>query len=99
MERFLDGHVENVGDGIALVAHGERFGIVAATAADFAGYVHIRQKIHFDAAEAIALAGFAAPAFYVKAEAAGAIAALARFGKHGEKLANRREDAGVRRGI
>ncbi len=49
--------------------------------------------------KAVALAGFAAAAFHVEAEAAGAIAALARFGKHGEKFANGREDARVRRRI
>src|SRR6267154_262052 len=76
-----------------------RFRIVAAAAADFAGDVYIGEKIHFDAAQAIALAGFAAPAFYVEAEAAGAVAAFAGFGEHGEKLANGGEDAGVGGGI
>ena len=84
---------------MAFVAHGQSFGVVAAAAADFAGDIHIRQKIHFDAAQAVALAGFAAAAFYVEAEAAGLVAALARFGKHGEKFADGRENAGVRRGI
>src|SRR3982074_1326112 len=84
---------------MAFEAHGERFGIVAAAAADFAGDVYIRKKIHFDAAQAIALAGFAAAAFYVEAEETGAVAALARLREHGEKLANGREDAGVGGGI
>src|ERR1700738_1034770 len=81
---------------MAFEAHGQRFGIVAAAAADFAGDVHIREKIHFYGAQAVALAGFAAAALYVEAEAAGTVDAFARFGKHGEKLANGREDAGVR---
>src|ERR1043166_2146514 len=84
---------------MALEADGERFGIVAAAAADFAGDVNIRKKIHFDAAQASALAGFAASALYVEAEAAGFVAALARFGKHGEEFADRRKNAGVRGGI
>ena len=84
---------------MALVAHGERFGIVAAAAAHFAHNVNVGQKIHFDAAEAVALAGFAAAAFDVEAETAGAIAAFARFRKHGEEFADRGEHAGVGGGI
>src|SRR5262245_30206688 len=82
-----------------LVANGQRFRIVAAAAADFTSHVHVRKKIHFDAAQAVALAGFAAAAFDVETETAGAIAAFARFGKHGKKLADGPEDAGVRSGI
>ncbi len=84
---------------MALVANGERFGIVAAAAADFAHHVNVGKKIHFDAAKAVALAGFAAAAFYVEAEAAGAIAAFARFREHGEEIADRRENARVGGGI
>ena len=52
-----------------------------------------------DAAQAVALAGLAAATLDVKAEAAGAVAALARFGEHGEQFADRREDSGIGRGI
>src|SRR6266852_1772821 len=95
LQGFGGRKIQDVGNGVAFEAHGERLGIVAAAAADFAGDVNIGKKIHFDAAQAIALAGFAAAAFYVEAEAAGTVAALARFGEHGEKLANGRENAGV----
>src|SRR5467141_322485 len=84
---------------MVLVADSERFGIVAAAPAHFAHHVNIRQKIHFDAAKAVALAGFAAAALDVKAEAAGAVAAFARFRKHGKEIANGREDAGISGGI
>ena len=82
-----------------LESHRQRFGIVAPAAADFALHVYVGQKIHFDAAETVALASFAAPALHVKAEAPGAVAALARFRKHGEELANRREHTGISSGI
>src|SRR6266852_1234229 len=88
LQGFGGRKIQDVGNGVAFEAHGERLGIVAAAAADFAGDVNIGKKIHFDAAQAIALAGFAAAAFYVEAEAAGTVAALARFGEHGEKLAD-----------
>ncbi len=98
-QRVFDGHFEQIGDGIAFVAHCKRLRVVAAAAADVAGDVNVRQKIHFDAAQAVALAGFAAAALHVEAEAAGLVAAFARFGQHGEEIANGREDSGVGGGI
>ena len=98
-QRVFDGHVEHVGDGVALVVDRERFAVVAAAAADFAGDVHVGQEVHFDAAQAVALAGFAAPALDVEAEASGLVAALAGFGQHGEEVADGGEDAGVGGGI
>src|SRR6266852_2519523 len=95
LQGFGGRKVQDVGNGMALETHGQRLGIVAAAAADFAGDVNIGKKIHFDAAETIALAGFAAASFDVEAEAAGTVAALARFGEHGEQLANGGENAGV----
>src|SRR6202022_2008137 len=68
-------------------------------AADFARHIHIGEKIHLDAAQAVALARFAAPALHVEAEPAGAIAPLARFGQHGEQFADGSEYAGVRRWV
>ena len=61
---------------MAFEADRQRFGVVAAAPADFAHHVDVGQKIHFDAAQAVALAGFAAAAFYVEAEAPGTVAAL-----------------------
>ena len=58
--------------------------VVAASAAHIAGDIDIGQEIHFDALQAVALAGLAAAAFYVETEAAGFVAALARFGQHGD---------------
>src|SRR6266446_10367371 len=91
--------IQNVADGMPFVAHGERFRIVAAAAANFAHHVNVRKKIHFDAAEAVALAGLATAALHVETEAAGAVAAFARFRKHGEEIADGRENARVGGGI
>src|SRR5229473_3229939 len=99
LQGFRGRKIQDVGNGMALEADSERFGIVAAAAADFAGDVDIGKKIHFDAAEAIALAGFATATFDVEAEAAGAIATFARFREHGEEFTDGREDAGVGGGI
>ena len=63
--------------------------------ADVARHVDVGQEVHFDLDHAVALAGFAAAALDVEAEAARAVAALARFGHPGEQFADRREQAGV----
>ena len=99
LEHVRYGHFEQVGDGIAVVADRQRFVVVAASAADFALHVNVGQEIHFDAALAFALAGFAASAGNVEGEASGFVSALARFGQHGVEVANRREDAGIGCGI
>ena len=84
---------------VAVVVDRQRFVVVAASAADFALHVNVGQKIHFDAALAFALAGFAASAGDVEGEAPGLVSALARFGQHGVEVANRREDSGIGCGI
>src|SRR5271154_4198580 len=81
------------------VTHGERFGVVTLAAANFAGYVNVREKIHFDAAQAVTLTGLAAPAFDVKAKAPRLVTAFARFWKHGKEFANGGKDSRVRGGI
>ena len=91
--------VQYVADRMSLVAHGERLGIVAATAAHFAHHINIGKKIHFDAPQAVALASFAAPAFHVEAEAARAVAALARLREHGKQVADGRKHSGVGRRV
>ena len=59
----------------ALVAHFQGFPVVAPSLAYIAGYVDIRQEVHFHLEYAIALAGLATPALDVEAEAPGRVAA------------------------
>src|SRR5208337_4075439 len=99
LEGIAGRQIQNIVDAVPLVANSKRFRIVAAAATNFAGDIHVREKIHFDAAEAFSLAGFATPAFHVEAEAPGAVTALAGFREHGKELANGGEDAGVGGGI
>src|SRR5271168_4661898 len=74
----IDGlQVQNVTDGMTFITHRERFGVVTLAAANLAGHVDVRQEIHFDAAQAVALAGLAAAPFDVKAEAPRLITAFA----------------------
>ena len=51
--------------------------------------------MHFHLDEAVALAGLAASAFDIEAEAPGVIAARARFGHRRKELAQRREETRV----
>src|SRR6516162_9236754 len=80
-------------------AHREGFRVVAAAAADLAGDIHVGKEIHLDAALPVALAGFAASPFDIEAETTGLVAALTRFGQHGEELADGSENAGIGGGI
>src|SRR5271157_791989 len=99
LQRIAGRQIQHIVDAVSLVANGKRFRIVAAAAAYFASDIHIGEKIHFDAAQAFALAGFTAPALHVEAEAPGAVTALAGFREHGEKFADGGENAGVGGGI
>ena len=92
LTRVIDGHVEDVGNIFALVFDFQRFPVVARTVTNLTGYVHIGQEIHFNADNAIAVAGLAAAAFNIKAKAAGLIAAHLRFGRLAEKLADKIKD-------
>src|SRR6202521_5860082 len=78
LQSFLDGHIQQVRDGIAFVTHRKSFGIVAAAATDLTGDIDIGEEIHLNSPQAATLAGFTATALYIEAEAPRAVAAFAR---------------------
>ncbi len=84
---------------MTFILHLQRLVIVPPPAAYVAGDVDIRQKIHLDAPKPVTLAGFAAPAFHVEAEAPRFVAALARFRQHGVQIADGREQPRISSGI
>src|ERR1700677_1509153 len=92
-------HVEDLGDALAFVLDFERVAIVALAAADFAGDVNVRQEVHLDADNAVALACLAAAALDVEGKAAGPLAAHSGLGQLREEFADWREEAGIGRGI
>src|SRR5690606_16469076 len=96
---FLNRHVENVGNALAAIIDIERRAVVAFALADIAGDVDVRQEVHLDLDDAVALAGFAAAALDVEREAPGRIAARLRFRQAGEPVADRGEGAGIGRGV
>jgi hypothetical protein len=71
LERVVDGHVEHVGDALALVAHLERLAVVALALAHLARHVDVGQEVHLDLHQAVALARLAAAALHVEREAPG----------------------------
>ena len=97
--RVLDGHLQHIGDGVALVGDVERFAVVALAVADIAGNVHVGQEVHLDLDQAVALAGLTAAALDVEAETSGTVAARTRFRELGKQVAQGREQAGVGRRI
>ena len=96
---FFHGHFEYVGNGLALVVYFEGFAVVALAVAGFAGYVHVRQEVHFNLQGAVAGAVLAAAALDVEGESAGGVAAHFRFAGLCEQLADVVEHAGVGGGV
>ena len=96
---LLDRHAEHFGDVLAFVLNVERLAVVALAMAHLARHVDVREKVHLDLDDAVALAGFAAPAFYVERKTAGTVTAFARHRHASEQFADRREEPGVGRGI
>ena len=77
----------------------ERLAVVAPPLALLARDVDVRQKVHLDRDDAIALARLAAAAFDVERKPSRPEAARLGFGHHREQIADEREEAGVGRGI
>src|SRR6185369_2063239 len=96
LERLGDGHLEDVGDRLALEVDLQRLAVVALAVADLARDVDVGQELHLDLEDAVALAVLAAAALDVEAEAAGRVAANARLRHAGEQLADGREQPDIR---
>src|SRR5690606_40806211 len=69
--------------------------IVALALPPLARNVHVRQEVHLDFDDAVALARFATAALDVEAETSRLVAARARFRNGGEHFADRREQSRV----
>ena len=95
LQRLLDGHLQHVVDAVALVQDVQGLAVVALAVAHVAGHVHVGQEVHLDLDQAIALAGLAAAAAHVEAEAARRVAACARLGHLRIQFAQGREQAGI----
>src|SRR6476620_5169471 len=97
--RVLDGHVEHLGDAIALIVHLEGFPVVPRAVADLARHVHIGQEVHLDLDGAVAGARLAAAALDVEREPARLIPTHLGLGGGGEQRADLVEHTGIRGGV
>src|SRR3546814_7018961 len=86
-DRVFDGHVEHVGDRLAIERHLQRLAVVALAVADVAGDVDIGEEVHFYLDQAVAGAGIAPPALDGEAEPAGPVAARLGVGQDSETIA------------
>ena len=84
----MDGHVQNVGDRLVLIADLQGLPVVAGTVADLAGHVDVGQEVHLDLEGAVSLAGLAAPTFDVEGEAPWPVSADLRLGHGREDFTN-----------
>ena len=85
------GHVQHVGDRLAVIADGERLLVVALAAAGVALDPHVGQEVHLDAKLAVALALLATAAGHVETEPPRLVAAKFRLGQLGEERADQVE--------
>src|SRR3954452_24770565 len=88
--RFGDGHVEHVGYRLVLEFDLERLAVVALAVALIAGDVDIREEVHLDLNDAVALAALAAPALDIEREAPRAVAPRLGLREPREPVADRR---------
>ncbi len=67
--RLVHRHFQHVGDGLVLELHFQRLAVVAVPVAGIAFHIDVRQEVHLDLDDAIALADLAASALHVEREA------------------------------
>ena len=87
-KRVLDRHVEDLGDVLPPVGDLERLAVVALSSANLAGNVHVGKEVHLDFDLAVALAGLAAAAAHIEAEATRGISARLRLLRRREQSAD-----------
>ena len=98
-EGFLDGHVEDVVDVLALVFDLEDGGLVTGSVTFFAGQLDVGEELHFDGDGAVAFAGVAAAAGDVEGEGSGGEALALGVGLGGEEGADVVEGLDVGDGV
>ena len=98
-DRLFHGHIQHVRDGLFLILDFQRFAVVACALADLAGNVDVRQEVHLDLEDAVALAGLAAAAPDVEAEPSRAVAPHFGVLRLGKDRADVVEHAGIGGGV
>ena len=76
-QRLIHREFKHLGDRLAAVADLECFPVVATSLALLTRDIHVREEVHLDRDDAVALTRFTAPALDVERKAAGLVAARA----------------------
>src|SRR4029078_9576600 len=87
-QRLIDRQVEDLRDRLAPIQDVECFAVVAPALALFASDIYVRQKVHLDRNDAVALTRLAAAALDVERKTSRLEAARLRFRHHREQLAD-----------
>ena len=96
---YLDRHIKDFSDGLALVMHFQSLAVVASSMADLAGNINIGKEVHLDGDSSIAGTVLAATAFNVEGETTLLIAAHLSFGSFSKERADLIEYPGICRRI
>ena len=99
LHRLVHGHLQHVGDVLALVPDLQGLPVVAPALAHLAGHEDVRQEVHLDLQHAVAGAGLTPAAPDVEAEPARAVAPALGLLGGGEQVPDVVEEAGVGGGI
>ncbi|CPS45073.1 Uncharacterised protein [Mycobacteroides abscessus] len=79
MHGIFNGHLQDIGNILALVVHFQRFTIIAFAMTGITWHIHIRQEVHRYLDHAVTFTGFTAATFHVKRETTGSITACLGF--------------------
>ena len=92
---LLHRHVQHIGDGLALVVHFQGLPVVAGSLAHLTGHKDIRQEMHLDLDDAVALASLTPAALHIKAEPSRPVAPHLGFLGLGKNTPDIGKDAGI----
>lgn len=96
---MVDGHVEDVGNGLSLVADFKRLAVIAFSVTRLAGHHDVGQEIHLNSLIAVAATCLAPAALDVKRKTTGFVTADLSLGEIDEKRTDVTEYTGVGGGI
>jgi hypothetical protein len=94
--RLFHGEIEDFGDAASPEVHFEGFTIKALPFADITRNKDIRQEVHFNFDQPIALTALTPSSLHVEREAARSVPSDFGFGELGKQLSHRCKDARIR---
>ena len=99
VERLVHRHLQNIGDRVAAELDLLHLARVTGAVTHLAWDVDVRQELHLDLDDAVALASLTPSPLHVEAEASRLVAAHLRLGHAREEVTDVREHPGVRRWV